>query len=63
MANAASPTPGAGPNPESVVIDFWVLDIDGTPVVVDQWRDNDAPRELVDMARRARESITFVGGD
>jgi hypothetical protein len=51
---------GAGPNPDSVVIDFWVLDIDGTPVVVDQWRDNDAPRELVDMARRARESITFV---
>ena len=51
---------GAGPNPESVVIDFWVLDIDGTPVVVDQWRDNDAPRDLVDMARRARESITFV---
>lgn len=51
---------GAGPNPESVVIDFWVLDIGGTPVVVDQWRDNDAPRELVDMATRARESITFV---
>jgi hypothetical protein len=51
---------GAGPVPDSVVIDFWVLDIGGTPVVVDQWRDNDAPRELVDMATRARESITFV---
>ena len=36
--------------PKEVVIDFWVVDLDGTPVVVDKWRNIDAPRELVDTA-------------
>ncbi len=27
--------------------------------MVDQWRNVDAPEEIVDRARRARESITF----
>lgn len=43
-----------------VVIDFWVVDLDGTPLVVDQWRNVDAPQRIVDRARRARESVTFV---
>jgi len=42
-----------------VIIDFWVMDVAGTPVVVDQWRDVDAPPEIVDEARRARESVTI----
>lgn len=43
-----------------VVIDFWVVDVDGTPVVVDQWRNVDAPAGIVDRVRRVRESITIV---
>ena len=43
-----------------VSIEFWVVDLDGTPVVVDLWHDVDAPQELVDRAVNARESITFL---
>ena len=43
-----------------VIIDFWVVDVDGTTVVVDMFRTQDAPKALVDQAARARESITFV---
>jgi hypothetical protein len=43
-----------------VSIEFWVVDLDGTPVVVDLWHDVDAPQELVDQAGNARESITFL---
>lgn len=49
-----------GADPLDVVIDFWVLDVGGVPVVVDQWRNLDAPAGLVDQARRARASITLV---
>jgi hypothetical protein len=52
-----------GTVPADVVIDFWVLDLDGTPVIVDQWRDVSAPAGIVDQARRARESVTFVPRD
>lgn len=54
---------GSGENPPSVVIDFWVLDVGGAMVVVDQWHDSDAPSEQVDSARTARKSITFVRRD
>lgn len=47
---------GSGP----VVIDFWVLDMNGAAVVVDLFRSADAPQALVDQAGKARESITFV---
>lgn len=43
-----------------VIIDFWVVDMDGTTVVVDMFHTQDAPRTLVDQAARARESVTFV---
>lgn len=43
-----------------VVIDFWVMDLDGTTVVVDEWHHIDAPQRLVDQATRARDSISFV---
>jgi len=43
-----------------VIIDFWVVDVDGTTVVVDMFHTEDAPKTLVDQAAAARESITFV---
>jgi hypothetical protein len=46
--------------PTEVVIDFWVVDLDGTAVVVDLWHQGDASTELVDRATRARDSISFV---
>ena len=48
--------------PEKVVIDFWVVDIDGVPVVVDMWHEDGASRYLVDLIARTRDSITFVTG-
>ena len=48
--------------PETVVMDFWVLDLDGVPVVVDAWHQSDASAALVDQVDQARESITFVSG-
>jgi hypothetical protein len=44
----------------TVIIDFWVVDVNGTAVVVDMFRTEDAPKTLVDQAAAARESITFV---
>jgi len=43
-----------------VIIDFWVVDVDGTPVVVDRFHLEDAPDDLVAQSTRAVESITFV---
>jgi len=49
---------GFGSN--EAVVDFWVVDVDGVPVVVDAWHDGDTPDELVDQIARAAESVTFV---
>jgi hypothetical protein len=49
--------------PEKVVMDFWVLDLDSGPMVVDAWHQSDASADLVDQVDHARESVTFVGGD
>lgn len=46
--------------PKDVVMDFWIVDLDGTPVVVEMWLDEDASSELLDMVARTRDSITFV---
>lgn len=46
--------------PADVMIEFWVIDLDGTTVVVDQFHDVDAPQALVDRATDARESIDFL---
>lgn len=43
-----------------VIIDFWVVDVNGTTVVVDMFRTDDAPKTLVDQVVAARESIAFV---
>ena len=53
-------------NPEVsgiVLIDFWVMEVDGTTVVVDKFHTEEAPQTLVDQATAARRSITFVTGD
>lgn len=42
-----------------VIIDFWVVDVDGTTVVVDRFHRADAPAYLVAQSTRAVESITF----
>lgn len=47
-------------SPVDVVIDFWVLDVAGAAVVVDQWHNVDASDDLVETATRARESIELV---
>ena len=54
-------TPAGLPTPD-VVIDFWVLDVNGAVVVIDEWHDTDAPSSVVDQARDARRSIDFVAG-
>lgn len=46
--------------PAIVTIDFWVLDVNGTTVVVDMFHTEDAPTSLVAQAAAARESITLV---
>jgi len=46
--------------PVIVTIDFWVLDVNGTTVIVDMFHTKDAPRSLVAQAAAARESITLV---
>ena len=59
---AATPRGGRGitygHNP--VVIDFWVIDLDGSLVVVDSWHPDGASSRLVDRVDQTRKSITFV---
>jgi hypothetical protein len=50
------------PSPD-VLIDFWVVDLDATTVVVDMWHQVDASTELVGRATQVRDSITFVTGE
>lgn len=45
---------------KDVVIDFWVLRVAGTVVVVDQWTNVDASAALTEQVERARVSIDFV---
>jgi hypothetical protein len=45
-----------------VVIDFWVLDVAGAPVVVDMWHEKGASFELQDQLARTRSSIRLVVG-
>jgi hypothetical protein len=45
-----------------VVIDLLVVDVDGTPFVVELWHQAGASKELVDRAAQDRDLITFVTG-
>lgn len=49
-----------GSTSKKVLIDFWVVDLDGTAVVVDMWHQVDASTELVGHATEALDSINFV---
>lgn len=49
--------------PTEVLIEFWVVDLDGTTVVVDEWHDLGAPQDLIDQAARARDSISIAPTD
>jgi hypothetical protein len=49
-----------GTESTGVVIDFWVLDVDGATVVVDTWHQGGSSVALVDRVARAAESISFV---
>ena len=46
----------------SVIIDFWVMERAGVPLVVDSWHQADASHKLVNRIAKARDSITFVPG-
>lgn len=48
---------------KEVLIDFWVVDLDGTTVVVDMCHTADASTELVGRATQVRDSISFVTGE
>ena len=48
---------------KEVVIDFWVLDLGGGPVVVDMWHQAGSSAQLLDRVARARDSISFVPAD
>jgi len=43
-----------------ILIDFWVQDFDGAPVVVETWHQDDAPAEMVDQITKTRDSIKFL---
>lgn len=48
---------------KEVLIDFWVVDLNGTTVVVDMWHQVDAPTELVGRANQVLDSINFVADE
>ena len=48
---------------DNVVIDFWVLEVAGALVVVDEWHTVNASLSLVEQAARARTSIEIVVGE
>jgi hypothetical protein len=52
-----------GDVPTTVTVDFLVVDLEGTAVVVDLWHQEGAAAGLVDKLTRARDSITFVIGE
>ena len=67
---AETPRGGRGityPRPDRswppVVMDFWVLEVDGVLVVVDSWHQVGASAELINEIDQARDSIRFVIGE
>ena len=67
---AETPRGGRGityPRPDEkwppVVMDFWVLELDGVLVVVDSWHQVGASAELVNEIARSRDSISFAIGE
>jgi hypothetical protein len=50
-------------DPGQVVMDIWVVDVDGSPVMVASWHEPEASSDLVDKVTRVRDSIRFVTED
>ena len=48
--------------PTTVVMDFWVVDVAGTDVVVDTWHQRGSSAYLVSQLAEVRDSILFVKG-
>lgn len=57
---AASRGISYGSNSTEVLIDFWVVDMDGTTVVVDMWQHVVASTEFMAGATEVLDSIDFV---
>jgi hypothetical protein len=51
-----------GDSSRAVVVDFWVLEIRGTRVIVDTWHQDGASGRLIRQIARAKNSISFTGG-
>jgi hypothetical protein len=45
---------------EVLIVDFWVVEVDGILVMVDMVRNPATPRGLVQQAADAAGSVTFV---
>ena len=43
-----------------VVMDFWVIELEGRAMVVDTWHQQGASADLVRRIAEARDSVTFV---
>ncbi len=43
-----------------VVMDFWVMELEGRAMVVDTWHQQGASADLVRRIAEARDSVTFV---
>jgi hypothetical protein len=50
-----------GHNP--IDMDFWVMDLNGTPVVVDSWYPQGSSSDLVERVDETRKSIFFVDSE
>ena len=46
-----------------VIMDFWVMELEGKPLVVDTWYQQGASADLVRRIAQTRDSITFVTGE
>ncbi len=44
------------------MVDFLVVDVGGTPIVVALWNETDASTQMVEAVTEVRDSITFVTG-
>lgn len=51
-----------GKSSTHVVIDFWVENVRGVPVVIETWRHDGAPNQMVHQIARSRMSITLEPG-
>jgi hypothetical protein len=51
-----------GPTSRHVVIDFWVENVRGVPVVIETWHQDETPSQMVNQIARSLNSLTFTTG-